>query len=221
MKQNETSVAVPPIDYPDAYLPEAPRLPWPLRILLKAVERSLGKRLVANRILGWYPKALVGSGLLEAFVAHDEPETPRRLLAMVRIFVSFRVSCAFCIDMNAQHFREAGLTEAEIGALRSLAAGSGWKDAEVFTAKERAALQYAASITSTPVSFDADNIALVRGYFGERGMVLLASTAAQVNFWTRLIQSLGVPPAGFSASCAVLHLEEYGTLRNGPSQGQE
>jgi alkylhydroperoxidase family enzyme len=180
---------------------------------LWSVERKLGKRLVANRILGWYPKALIGSGLLEAFVAHDEPETPQRLLAMVRIFVSFRVSCAFCIDMNSQHFREAGLCEAELEALRSLAADSGIADNEVFSDKERAALAYVASITTTPVSFDADNISLVRRLYGERGMVLLASTAAQVNFWARLIQSLGVAPAGFSTECAVLHLEEYGTIR--------
>lgn len=208
-----------PAEYHAAYLPEPARLAWPLRILLRSVERKLGKRLAANRILGWYPKALIGSGLLEAFVAHDEPETPRRLLAMVRIFVSFRVSCAFCIDMNSQHFKEAGLAEPELEALRSLAADSGSEAGAVFSDKERAALAYVASITATPVSFDADNIALVRTLFGERGMVVLASTAAQVNFWARLIQSLGVAPAGFTKECAVLHLEEYGTLRTSRPSG--
>ena len=203
----------PATEAPQAYLPEPPRLAWPLRILLRSVERKLDKRLVANRILGWYPKALIGSGLLEAFIAHDEPETPRRILAMVRIFVSFRVSCAFCIDMNSQHFKEAGLSESELAALRSLAADSGSDAGAVFSEKERTALAYVASITATPVSFDAENVSRVRQRFGERGMVLLASTAAQVNFWARLIQSLGVAPAGFSRECAVLHLEEYGTLR--------
>ncbi|PKL24001.1 MAG: hypothetical protein CVV47_12115 [Spirochaetae bacterium HGW-Spirochaetae-3] len=194
-----------------AYLPEAPRLAWPLRLLLGSVERRLGRRLVANRILGWYPKALVGSGLLEALVAHDEPETPRRLLAMVRIFVSFRVSCAFCIDMNAKDFRGAGLSDADVEALRAMAADPGRPWDDTFSAGERAALRYASSITSTPVSFDSSNVALVRGTFGERGMTILASTAAQVNFWARLIQSFGVPPAGFSSSCEALHLDEYST----------
>jgi alkylhydroperoxidase family enzyme len=132
---------------------------------------------------------------------------------MVRIFVSFRVSCAFCIDMNSQHFKDAGLSEADIETLRSIAADPGSIAGDAFTLKERAALRYAASITSTPVSFDAGNVALVRELYGERGMVILASTAAQVNFWARLIQSLGVPPAGFSSSCRVLHLDEYKTIR--------
>jgi len=194
------------------YLDEA-RLAWPLRFLLASVEKKLGKRLVANRILGWYPKALVGSGFLEAFVAHDEPEVGRRILALVRIFVSFRVSCSFCIDMNANHFTDAGLSEADIAALRDFAANPETTPSSLFSEKETAALLYTASITSTPVSFDADNIASVLRLFGERGMVILASTAAQVNFWARLIQSVGVPPAGFSAECSILGLEKYGTLK--------
>ena len=33
--------------------------------------------------------------------------------------------------------------------------------------------------------------------FTEREVVILATTAAQVNFWARTIQALGIPPAGF------------------------
>jgi hypothetical protein len=33
--------------------------------------------------------------------------------------------------------------------------------------------------------------------------VILASTAAQVNYWARLLQALGVPPAGFSDRCEI------------------
>jgi hypothetical protein len=34
-------------------------------------------------------------------------------------------------------------------------------------------------------------------------MVILASTTAQVNYWARLIQALGIPPAGFNEACEV------------------
>ncbi|MFO7624619.1 MAG: hypothetical protein R6V73_09730 [Anaerolineales bacterium] len=34
--------------------------------------------------------------------------------------------------------------------------------------------------------------------FSEREIVILATTAAQVNYWTRLIQALGCPPEGYS-----------------------
>jgi alkylhydroperoxidase family enzyme len=38
----------------------------------------------------------------------------------------------------------------------------------------------------------------MKSNFNEREIVILASTAAQVNYWARLIQALGIPPAGFS-----------------------
>ncbi len=62
--------------------------------------------------------------------------------------------------------------------------------------RERAALAYARHITATPLKFPPEVIAEVRRHFAEREIVILAATAAQVNYWTRLIQALGVPPAG-------------------------
>ena len=34
-----------------------------------------------------------------------------------------------------------------------------------------------------------------------------------LNFWARLIQGLGIPPAGFHDACAVLDPDKYGTLK--------
>ena len=42
-----------------------------------------------------------------------------------------------------------------------------------------------------------DLVERVKSAFTEREFVILASTAAQVNYWARLIQALGIPPAGF------------------------
>ena len=39
--------------------------------------------------------------------------------------------------------------------------------------------------------------------FTEREIVIMASIAAQVNYWARMIQALGVPPAGFSDKCDI------------------
>ena len=86
----------------------------------------MGKRLVANRILTWFPRAFLSSGVMESLTAHDEPS---------------------------------------------------------------------------------------------RGFIILTSTCDQVNFWTRLLQSLGVPPAGFSAQCDMLDLDACTTLRPNTQAG--
>jgi alkylhydroperoxidase family enzyme len=193
-----------------SYIEPPARLPLALRLALFLVERRLGRRLLANRILAWYPRAMVGSGIMEAMIAHDDPEVPRRLLALIRVSTSFLVSCPFCIDLNARDYPGKGLSDEEIRGLQGLVPVDAVAS---FSSREKAALRYVQCICSTPVSFAQDVIDGMREHFSERGMVIVASTCAQVNFWARLIQSLGVPPAGFSAECAILNLDRYRTMK--------
>jgi alkylhydroperoxidase family enzyme len=193
-----------------SYVQPPARLPFLLRIALWAVEHRLGKRLLANRILGWYPRALIGSGVLEGLVAHDEPEVPRRLLALVRMYTSFLVSCPFCIDMNSKDFQRKGITDEEVRALQGRVPMDG---VSTFSAREKAALRYVECMCRTPLQFTSGVLEEMNRSFSPRGFVIVASTCAQVNFWTRLIQGLGVPPAGFSADFPILDLDAYTTLK--------
>jgi AhpD family alkylhydroperoxidase len=194
-----------------SYIDPPRRLPLLLRLVLSAVERRMGRKLLASRILAWYPKALIGSGVMEGLVAHDEQEVPRRLLALIRIFTSFIVSCPFCIDMNSKDFGRKGVTDREIRALQGQIP---FDEVSTLSAREKAALRYVECMCRTPLAFTSDVIAAMREHFSERGMVIVASTAAQVNFWARLIQALGVPSAGFSSECTILNLDAYATRKD-------
>jgi alkylhydroperoxidase family enzyme len=193
-----------------SYISPPARIPLLYRLMLSLVEKRLGRQLLANRILTWYPKALIGSGVMEGLIAHDTPEVPRRLLALVRIYTSFLVSCAFCIDLNSKDFQRKGLSDEEILALQGRIP---MEKVATLGEKEKAALRYVQCICSTPLAFPAEVIEKLKEHFSERGIVIIASTCAQVNFWARLIQGLGVPPAGFSESCSILHLDSYNTAR--------
>ena len=76
-----------------------------------------------------------------------------------------------------------------------------WRDA--LSPRERAAIAYARAATRSPLEFDDELRATLTRVFSPREVVILASTAAQVNYWARLIQALGIPPAGFSHQCAI------------------
>jgi len=65
------------------------------------------------------------------------------------------------------------------------------------------------SICKTPISFDPDLIIRLKKNFTEREIVILAATAAQVNYWTRLVQAFGIMPAGFTDNCPILKLDQY------------
>ena len=73
-----------------SYIDPPARIPLFPRLFLWMVEGRMGRKLLANRILTWYPKAFFGSGIMEGLVAHDEQEVPRRLLALVRTRKSAR-----------------------------------------------------------------------------------------------------------------------------------
>jgi alkylhydroperoxidase family enzyme len=179
----------------DAFIEPPRRFPLFLRLGIWISERVTGRRMLPARILAWYPKAALGSGALEALVAHQDGRMDERMLKLVRMAASFAAACPFCIDMNSHEHASLGINSEEVYALRGLVA---LENVASFSVRELLAIQYARLISQTPLKFHPDFIARIKANFDEREMVILASTAAQVNYWARLIQALGIPPAGFS-----------------------
>ncbi len=179
----------------DTFINPPPNIPLILRLGIWFAEKTTGKRMLPARILAWYPKAAIGSGVMEALVAHQDGNISQRLLKLVRMAASFATACPFCIDMNSHEHASLGIDAREVAALRGQFA---LEDVDSFSERERLAIQYARLVSQTPLKFQPDFIEQLKRHFNEREMVILASTAAQVNYWARLIQALGIPPAGFS-----------------------
>lgn len=182
------------------HIKEPKHIPLLLKLGIRIAERKTGKRMEPTRVLAWYPKAAVGSGVLESLVAHEEPGISRRLLQLVRMQVSILVNCSFCIDMNSDGYEQHQITREEIEGLQDLRPIT---DISTFSREERIALQYAKELTTTPLPGNDDTISLMKECFDERQFVVLATTAAQVNYWARLIKGLGIPPAGFRTECSL------------------
>jgi alkylhydroperoxidase family enzyme len=178
-----------------AFIDPPRKIPFFLRLGIRVSEKITGRRMLPARILAWYPRAAIGSGVLEALVAHQDGKLDKRLLKLVRMAASFAAACPFCIDMNSYEYQAVGISDDEILGLR------GQFELEhvlTFSVRERLAIQYARLVSQTPLKFYPTIIEQIKQNFTEREMVILASTAAQVNYWARLIQALGIPPAGFS-----------------------
>jgi alkylhydroperoxidase family enzyme len=174
------------------------RIPFYLKIGIWISRRVTGRELLPARILAWYPKAAIGSGALEALVAHHDGKLNERMLKIVRIQASFAAACPFCIDMNSFQSEEMHITKDELLVLQGRKV---LEEVATFSERERLAIQYAKLVSQTPLQFPLAFIEELKRHFNEREIVILASTAAQVNYWARLIQALGIPPAGFSNQC--------------------
>lgn len=175
-----------------AYIEPPRRIPLLLRFGLWISRRVTGDDLLPPRLLTWYPRAAIGIGVVESLVAHDEGRVDARMLQFVRMAVSFAVECPFCMGFNARGW-EARMTEQELHAVQGV---TQLDQVATLTALERLAIEYARKVSETPLSFTPEFGERLRAAFTEREIVILATTAAQVNLWARTIQALGCPPQG-------------------------
>lgn len=185
-----------------AYIEPPKKMPFLLKIAVWIAQKSVKKEVLIAKLLTWYPKAAVSSAILESLVAHDDVEINKRILKIIRVQVSMLVACPFCIDMNAFEYENFGLSFDEINAI----ADKNYTH-HTFSEKEKIVLQYTEMTTNTPVFVSKEIVCKLREHFSERGIVIIVSTIAQVNYWSRLIRALGVPVAGFGNICC---LEEKG-----------
>ena len=183
-----------------AYINEPRKIPFFLKFGIYIAEKKTGKKMEPARILAWYPKVAISSGVLESLVAHDEEGLNKRILQLIRMQVSILVNCNFCIDMNGNEFEKQDITAEEVEVLQGVR-----KAEEVIslTPQERIAIQYAKELTTTPLDENQKTIELMKQHFNERQFVIIVSTIAQVNYWARLIKGFGIPAAGFREDCII------------------
>ena len=174
----------------EAFISPPLAMPFYLQLGIWFAEREAGQTLLPARLLAWYPKAAISSGVLEAMIATSKDGLSPRLLQVVRLQTSLIVACPFCIAMNSVDSEDGSLTSAEVSALQ----GQIELDAvTTFTQRERLAAEYARLISATPLAFPPAFVEELTANFTEREIIILATTAAQVNYWARLIQALGIP----------------------------
>ncbi len=182
------------------------KTPFWVRLLIRIGDVAAGRKLTPPRILAHYPKALVSSGIFEGLITHKDRQISHRLLQLIRMQVSFTVSCPFCIDMNSKEFQRSSISDEEIEALQG---EHRLDEIKSFSEREKTALEYTRAICRTPILIEPELVKKVKEAFTEREMVIIASTAAQVNYWTRLIQAFGILPDGFNENCPILKLDQY------------
>jgi alkylhydroperoxidase family enzyme len=183
----------------EAFINPPAKIPFYLKLGIWISEKMTGKAMLPAKILAWYPRAAIGSGALEALVAHQDGQMDERMLQLVRMQASFAAACPFCIDMNSYRHVQHGISSDEMLVLRGL---KEINDVATLSEREKVAIRYARMVSQTPLKFYPDFIDELKHQFNEREIVILATTAAQVNYWARLIQALGIPPAGFGPADA-------------------
>lgn len=143
----------------------APRLPW--TTLAPAQYKSL---YGVNRALA---NSSVGTSLLE----------------LVQLRVSQINGCAYCVYMHERELLKDGESRQRLNAL------SAWRETDVFTAKEQAALEWAETLTRLPDSYAEreDEYQELREHFNDEEIVELTWDVAVINAWNRMAIGMRQP----------------------------
>ena len=198
---------------PESSMTPPRRAPWYLRPMLWMTRRVTGKDPLPARLLSHFPKGAIGAGFFE-LTAADAGDFDGRLLAVARIVASVVAGCPFCVDMNAATWQRARLTPDELRLLFAPARAQ----LDLLGEREAVVARYAAALSGTPVIVGVELERDLRRAFSDREIVILATTIAQVNYWSRFNQGLGVPAAGFfdESVCALPSGARTGEERGAP-----
>src|SRR3984885_8001588 len=122
----------------------------------------------------------------------------RTLIELVKTRASQINGCAFCINMHTADARHNGESEARLYLLNA------WREAPVYTDRERAALAWTEAVTLISETHAPDDVyENVRAQFSETETVNLTMLIATINAWNRLAVSFrAVPPVRAKATAA-------------------
>jgi AhpD family alkylhydroperoxidase len=105
----------------------------------------------------------------------------RKLLHLIKTRVSQINGCAYCIDMHTKDARADGETEQRLYGL------SAWQETPFYTPRERAALEWAETLTLIASHHVHDELyARTREHFTEAELVGLTLAVIAINDWNRL-----------------------------------
>jgi AhpD family alkylhydroperoxidase len=118
------------------------------------------------------------------------------LFELVKIRASQINGCAFCINMHTLDARKQGETEQRIYLLNA------WREAPVYTDRERAALAWTEAVTLVSETHVPDDVYdAARAQFSEAEMVNLTMLVGAINAWNRIAISFrAIPPVRAKAA---------------------
>ena len=141
------------------------------------------------------PAAYKAVAALQTYV--DQSGLDAKLRELIKIRASQINGCAYCLAMHTRDARKLGESDERMHLLDA------WREAPIFTARERAALAWTEALTLVAQTHVPDDVyAEVRKQFSEKEIVDLTAAVAAINTWNRIAISLRATPQVESAKIA-------------------
>lgn len=151
---------------------------------------AYGSGIEPVEVWAYQPKMMSGMGKFQQAVRKGRA-VDERLKNLIELKGAQMIGCEFCVDLGSQICRNSGFTDEELLALPL------YRQSELFTEREKTALDYTVGVMRTPVDVTDDLFARMKEHFSDEQMVEITALLTVVNL-DRFNAAFGIGSAGFS-----------------------
>ena len=154
-------------------------------------EPQAGNGMEPIEIWAHQPKMMTGMGRFNQAIRSGK-SVSERIRNLVELKGAQMIGCEFCVDLGSQICRNSGLSDEELLALPR------YRSSDLFTDREKAALDYTTGVMRTPVDVSDEVFARLKEHFSDKQIVEITALLTLVNV-DRFNAAFGIGSAGFSA----------------------
>ena len=149
-----------------------------------------GDGLEPIEIWAHQPKMMIGMGKFNQAVRKGK-SVDERLKNLIELKGAQMIGCEYCVDLGSQICRNSGLSDDVLLALPR------YRQSDLFTEREKLALDYTVAVMRTPVEVTDQLVAQMKGHFSDPQLVEITALLTLVNI-DRFNAAFGISSAGFS-----------------------
>jgi alkylhydroperoxidase family enzyme len=136
------------------------------------------------------PKMMIGMGKFQQAVRKGH-SVDQRVKYLMELKGAQLIGCEFCVDLGSQICRNSGFSDEELLALPH------YRQSDLFTEREKVALDYTVAVMRTPVEVTDELFARMKEEFSDEQLVEITALLTVVNL-DRFNAAFGIGSAGFS-----------------------
>jgi AhpD family alkylhydroperoxidase len=153
-------------------------------------EAAHGNGIEPVELWAHQPKMMSGMGKFQQAVRKGNA-VDERLKYLVELKGAQMIGCEYCVDLGSQICRHSGLSDEELLALPR------YRQSDLFTEREKLALDYTVAVMRTPVDVTDQMFARMKEHFTDEQLVEITALLTVVNL-DRFNAAFGIGSAGFS-----------------------
>jgi alkylhydroperoxidase family enzyme len=153
-------------------------------------EAAHGNGIEPLEIWAHQPKMMSAMGKFQGAVRKGD-SVDERLKYLVELKGAQMIGCEFCVDLGSQICRNSGFSDDELLALPR------YRHSDLFTEREKLALDYTVAVMRTPVEVTDELVARMKEHFADEQLVEITALLTVVNL-VRFNAAFGIGSAGFS-----------------------